>query len=164
MTAKEFLLEQLSSTRNTKNWFVSISDAVAGLSVEQAKWHDGSGNHSVWQIVNHLIFWNGRLLMRFRGGIPPPMEGDNDGTFLGDLAGEAEWKGAVKKIDDILGEFETRLRNTDDSFLMQKAIKDYEYTWYDLFAQMTIHNAYHIGQIVSLRKQQGSWDSKQGVN
>jgi uncharacterized damage-inducible protein DinB len=163
MTTKEFILEQLSATRNTKNWFVSFRDSVEGLSAEQAKWHDSSGNHSVWQIVNHLIFWNERLLARFSGGTPPAIEVENDGTFLGDLSGEAEWQVSVKKFDDILAEFETRLKAADNSFLMQKAIKGYDDTWYDLFAQMTIHIAYHIGQIVYLRKQQGSWSSEQGV-
>lgn len=60
MTAKEIILEQLAATHNQKNWFVPFKNAVAGLNAGQAAWKDSSGNHSVWGLVNHLIFWNGR--------------------------------------------------------------------------------------------------------
>jgi len=163
MTTKEFIIEQLSSARNTKNWFVSFKDSVEGLSAEEAKWHDGSGNHSIWQIVNHLNFWNERLLIRFSGGVPTGMEGENSGTFSVDLGWEAEWHSSVQKFDEIMAEFETRLRDKGDEWLKKPALEGYEETWYDRFAQMTLHNAYHIGQIVHLRKQQGSWNSEQGV-
>jgi uncharacterized damage-inducible protein DinB len=163
MTTKEFILEQLSATRNTKNWFVSLNDAVKGLTAAQAKWYDVNVNHSVWQIVNHLTFWNERWLIRTSGEVPPKMEGENSGTFSGDLGDEAEWQSAVKKLDDTLGEFETRLKDMDDEALRKEAFEGYEGSWYDMFAQMTIHTAYHIGQIVYIRKQQGSWDSAQGV-
>lgn len=164
MTTKEFILEQLSATRNTKAWFVSLGDAVKGLTAEQAKWFDVNVSHSVWQIVNHLTFWNERWLIRTRGAVPPEMEGENSGTFSGDLGGEAEWQNAVKKLDDVLAEFETRLKDMDDEALKKEAFEGYGGSWYDMFAQMTIHTAYHIGQIVYVRKQQGSWNSEQGVN
>jgi hypothetical protein len=51
-----------------------------------------------------------------------------------------------------------------DEILDKEAFPGYEGSWYDMFAQMTIHNAYHIGQIVHLRKQQGSWNQAQGVS
>ena len=35
---------------------------------------------------------------------------------------------------------------------------------WETLAHQNIHNAYHIGQIVLLRKLQGSWDSSQGVS
>ena len=33
-----------------------------------------------------------------------------------------------------------------------------------LFTHISTHNAYHIGQIIYVRKEQGSWDPKNGVN
>lgn len=163
MTSKQIILEQLSATHNQKNWFVPLSEAVAGLSAEQAKQNVKSGSHSVWQIVNHLIFWNERWLIRFKGEVPEKMESENSGTFSGDLGGEKQWKASQDKLDGILTEFENRLRMVDDAFLKAEAFKGYGASWYMMFAQMTIHNAYHIGQIVLLRKQQGTWNSEQGV-
>jgi uncharacterized damage-inducible protein DinB len=163
MTSKEIILEQMASCHDKKNWFVPLKDALAGLTAEQAKQSIGSDNHSVWQIVNHLIFWNERWLIRFKGDVPPKMEGDNSGTFSGDPGGETEWQISLQKLNNVLSELEGRLKDTDDSVLKQEAFKGYEATWYEMFTQMTIHNAYHIGQIVTLRKQQGSWNPDQGV-
>ncbi len=164
MTLKEFVLEQLAATHNIKYWFVPFTDSVAGLTAEQAAWKDPSGNHSVWGIVNHLIFWNGRWLIRLKGEVPPKMEIENEGTFSEGTADENAWKGSINKLDEILTGIESRLKDMPDEILDEEAFPGYEGTWYDMFAQMTTHNAYHIGQIVHLRKQQGSWKSEQGVN
>ena len=32
-----------------------------------------------------------------------------------------------------------------------------------VFTHISTHNAYHIGQIIYVRKEQGSWDPKNGV-
>ena len=58
VTLRSILLEQLRTTHNQKDWFVPIDVAVEGISAEQASWKDGSGNHSVGQLTNHLLFWN----------------------------------------------------------------------------------------------------------
>src|SRR4030095_3515247 len=162
MTAKEIILEQMASCHNQKNWFVPLSDALAGLTAEQASWNNGDENHSIWQIVNHLIFWNERWLMRFRGEVPQTMEGENSGTFSG-AGRKDEWRNSVKKLDEVLTEWETRLKETDDKDLEKEAYQGYGGTWFEMLTQTTIHNSYHIGQIVHLRKQQGSWNPEQGV-
>lgn len=162
MTQKEILLEQMASCHNQKNWFVTVSDVLAGLTAEQASWKSGSENHSIWQIVNHLIFWNERYLMRFRGEVPPKMEGENSETF-GTSGSGNDWKQSVKKLDEVLTEWGTRLKETEDDVLEREAYAGYGDSWLAMLTQVTIHNAYHIGQIVTLRKQQGSWNPEQGV-
>ncbi|MEO8514757.1 MAG: DinB family protein [Ignavibacteria bacterium] len=164
MTAKEILLEQLSATHNQKNWFVPFSDSVAGLQAGDAAWKDSSGNHSVWGIVNHLIFWNGRWLTRLNGEVPAKIEIENSGTFTDGKADEEAWKASVSKLDEIMTEIELRLKDITDETLDKEAFPGYGGSWYEMFTQMTIHNAYHIGQIVHLRKQHGLWDPKQGVS
>src|SRR4029453_3672943 len=52
------LLEQLKTTHNNKDWFATASSAVDGLTPEQASWRVGKVNHSIGQLVNHLVFWN----------------------------------------------------------------------------------------------------------
>jgi hypothetical protein len=36
-------------------------------------------------------------------------------------------------------------------------------SWYITIGRISTHNAYHTGQILYIRKQQGSWDSSKGV-
>jgi uncharacterized damage-inducible protein DinB len=162
MTSKEILLEQMDACYNQKNWFVPVTGALEGLTEQQAKWHEGD-NHSIWQIVNHLIFWNERWLERFKGEVPPKMEGSNDSTFDGENGNYEQWDQAAGKLFNILDQWKNELTGADNTRLEGEAFKDFGDSWYSVLTQVTIHNAYHIGQIVYIRKQQGSWNPEQGV-
>ena len=150
-TLKSILLEQLRTTHNQKEWFVPANVAVEGLTAEQANWKDGKGNHSVGQLVNHLIFWNSEELAKFKGEPPPKYSGNNDDTFKFDAK---QWTDAVKQLDEVLTAWEKAVETADDAKL-----KD----WYSIVAHIGAHNAYHIGEIVYVRKEQGSWDASKGV-
>ncbi len=163
MSPKEVILEQLRATHDQKAWFVSFNDAVAGMTAENAAMKDPGGTHSVLGIVNHLIFWNGRWLTRLNGGVPPETKTENSGTFTDSEGGEDQWPAAVKKLNEISLAIIDKVNKSDDSFLSGEAFPGYGASWYAMLTQMTIHNAYHIGQIVYLRKQFGNWDSSIGV-
>lgn len=163
MTQKGMVLEQLAACHNVKSWFVPMSDALAGLSNEQASWRDERENHSVWQIVSHLSFYNQRWLLRFKGIAPPKMDGSISETFGSEAGTEKEWRDAVKNLDDLLSEWERLVHDADEVKLGLDAANDSGDSWYAILAHVTIHNAYHIGQIVSMRKLQGSWNPEQGV-
>jgi hypothetical protein len=66
-TLKSVLLEQLKTTHNQEDWFVPVKIAIEGLTPEQAAWKDPNENHSIAQLVNHLIFWNQQQLAKFKG-------------------------------------------------------------------------------------------------
>ena len=66
MTAKEITLQQMEANFNDANWFVTVKEALNGLTEEQSLENDSS-NHNIREIVNHLIFWNERYLKRFKG-------------------------------------------------------------------------------------------------
>jgi uncharacterized damage-inducible protein DinB len=129
MTPKDIILEQMAACHNKKNWFVPLSDAVNGLTAEQASWNAGNENHSVQQIINHLIFWNGRWLIRFKGGTPEKMEGENSATFSSDAA---SWEDSIKKLDQIFSLWEDALEKADEVKLQSEAFKDFVDNWYSV--------------------------------
>jgi uncharacterized damage-inducible protein DinB len=151
-TLKAILLEQLRSTHNKAEWFVPANTAVEGLTAEQATWTDGKGNHSIGQLTNHLIFWDRRSLAKFKGEQPAKFSGDNDETF--NSFDSKQWNAAVQDLDRVLTEWEKAVEAADDNKL-----KD----WYSEIAHIGTHNAYHVGQIIYVRKEQGSWNPKNGV-
>jgi uncharacterized damage-inducible protein DinB len=151
-TLKSILLEQLKSTHSNSEWFVCADVAVAGLTPEQAAWKDGKGNHSVGQLVYHLMYWDRRNLRNIKGEKQEKFSGNNDETF--DNYDPKTWSATVKELDDILTELETIVENADDAKL--KAIAP-------AIQHISAHNAYHIGEIVFVRKEQGSWDPSKGV-
>jgi uncharacterized damage-inducible protein DinB len=151
-TLKSILLDQLRSTHNNSDWFVCADVAVAGLTPEQASWTDGKGNHSVGQLTNHLVFWNEQQLAKLAGTAPAKYSGNNDETF--NSFDSKSWNETVKRLDKVLTDLEKLVENADEAKLKEIAPG---------IAHVNTHNAYHIGQIVFVRKEQGSWDPKNGV-
>ena len=151
-TLKSILLEQLRSTHNKAEWFVPANTAVEGLTAEQASWTDGKGNHSVGQLANHLVFWNRRELAKFKGEPQAKFSGNNDETF--NNFDTKKWSDTVKQLDEVLTDLEKIVESADESKLQE---------WSSDIAHIGAHNAYHIGQIVFVRKEQGSWNPEKGV-
>ncbi len=146
------LLEQLRTTHTDADWFVPAKTAIEGLTAEQARWSPGKGSHSVGQLAYHLWFWDARALSQFKGEKPPAFSGNNDETF--DNFTAAQWDELVKKLDQVMADWEKAVETADDQKLADKA---------SLIAHIGAHNAYHIGQIIYVRKLQGSWDPAKGV-
>ncbi len=151
-TLRSVLLDQLRSTHNQKDWFVDANTAVAGLSAEQARWTDGKGNHSVGQLTYHLIYWDARNLAKFKGETLAKFSGDNDETF--NQFDAKNWAETVRQLDQVMTEWEKAVEGADDKKLEE---------WAPIISRIATHNAYHIGEIVFVRKEQGSWDSSKGV-
>ena len=151
-TLRSILLEQLRTTHGDKDWFVPINVAVAGLSAEQAKWKDFSGNHSVGQLAYHLLFWNERELAKFKGEPEKKFSGNNEETF--NDFGSKTWNDTVKKLDQVMSEMEKFVETADEQKLQAYASE---------IAHIGTHNAYHVGQIVVIRRLQGAWNPENGM-
>jgi len=151
VTLRSSLLEQLRTTHNRQEWFVPANAAVEGLTPKQASWTDGSGNHSVGQLANHLIFWNRQQLARMRGE-PAAKPGNNDETF--NAFDAAKWSATVRELNEVLTAVEKEVEGMSDEKLQQFA---------SAIGHIATHNAYHVGQMLFVRKLQGSWDPARGV-
>ena len=151
-TLKGVLLEQLRTTHNVKDWFVPANIAVEGLTPEQASWKDNSGNHSVGQLAYHLVFWDAEELAKFKGEKPAKFDGNNDETFNNFDA--KKWAATVQQLDDVMTAWEKAVEQADDAKLAQ---------WSSAIAHIGAHNAYHIGQMIYIRRLQGSWNPEKGV-
>ncbi|MEZ5427120.1 MAG: DinB family protein [Pyrinomonadaceae bacterium] len=161
MASKETLLEQFTASYDENGWFVALRNALEGLTAEEARWKPEELDNSIWEIVNHLSFWSESWLARFRGETFPKAP-DNDATFKDNS--EADWQNAKEKLFRVLADWKTALGETDESKLDETVSEKYDEPWFVPVANLTIHNAYHIGQIIILRKLQGSWDRSKGVS
>ena len=146
------LVQQLRTSHSEANWYVPAKTAVDGLTAEQASWSPGKGEHSVGQLAYHLWFWDARALSDFKGEKNPAFAGKNDETF--DNFSAEQWNDLVKKLDQVMTDWEKAVESADEKTVGEKA---------SLVAAIGAHNAYHIGQIVYVRKLQGSWNPDKGV-
>lgn len=151
-TLKSILLEQLKTTHNVNDWFVPPTNAIAGLTADQANWKDSSNNHSIAQLTTHLIFWDMQLLDKFKGIPPEAFNGNNKETFA--AVTPKTWASTMQKLDSVLTALEVAVQNADEQKLQK---------WYSNIAHIGTHNAYHTGQIIYIRKMKGWWDDNNGV-
>ena len=159
--SKEVLIEQFTACYDEDNWFVAAKNAITGLTAEQAAWKPDGADNSIWEEVNHLIFWNERWLQRYRGELNEPQDVENKGTFR---SGETDWQATCEKLYALMDEWRDKLNSITDEKLNSPVNDQYTAPWFSPLAHQNIHNAYHIGQIVLLRKLQGSWDPQKGVS
>jgi len=165
MTTKETLLEQFTACYDENGWFVALKNAVKNLTAEQANWKTENLNNSIWEIVHHLNFYNEAYLKRFKGIDYVYPTSDNSETFAGaETVSEEAWQAEIEKFDSIMTEWRSLLEAAESGKFDEAVSAANLSTWSSLLAHVNAHNAHHGGQIVVLRKLQGSWDTEQGVS
>ncbi len=152
MTLKQVMLKQLKTTHNLEEWFAPLNVAIQGLTPEQANWKEKKADHSIAELTTHIIFWDADQLAKFLNQPGPAYSGNNNETFK--PVSIEDWADVVKKADSLLTAWENAIESADDAKLA---------SWYDTIGHISAHNAYHIGQIVYIRKVQGSWNPEKGV-
>ncbi|SDZ01835.1 DinB superfamily protein [Evansella caseinilytica] len=152
MDVKEMLIRQLKACHGENTWFVPLNVALDGLTQEQAAWKSEESTNSIWEIVNHLIYYNERYLNKFQGIRNKQSAESITATFKN--AKKLSWSDAVDQINTIMSDWMKAVKEGNEKQLDE---------WSADIAYLTVHTTYHIGQIVAIRKQQGSWNPKQGV-
>jgi hypothetical protein len=152
LTLKQVLLNQLKTTHNKEEWFAPLNVAIDGLTADQANWKEKGADHSIAELTTHIIFWNQDQLSKFLNQPEPKFSGDNNETFKS--VDVNSWPATVKKADSVMINWENAIESADEKKLE---------SWYEIIAHISTHNAYHTGQIVYIRKVQGSWNPAKGV-
>ncbi|MBC9794966.1 DinB family protein [Sinomicrobium weinanense] len=147
LDVRSLLLQQLKNTHNNQEWFVPSIKAIENLSAEQSNRRDSTANHSIGELTSHLIFWNEKHLKAIKGEDLSDFQIEsNEVTFK--KYKDLEWKTAVQKLDHQQSELEMLIENATPEQIDQ---------WGSAIANLAAHNAYHTGQIIYIRKQNGWW-------
>ena len=161
---KETLLKQYDRCYDENGWFVAVRNALKGLTAVQAIWKPEGSDNSIWETLAHVSYYNNAYLQRFKGIDYKYDIADNDETFRsGDLS-EAAWRAEVAKFDTIMTEWRGLIEAADESRFGDPVSAENRASWAEIIANVNAHNAYHGGQILLLRKLQGSWDPTSGVS
>lgn len=164
MTGKEFLIDQLTMSFDENGWFVALKNGLKNLTAEQAAWKPDTLDNSIWGTLAHLNFYNERYLRRFKGEAVPPATGENSETFVNSDASESAWQAETEKFDRIMSEWRAAIESAAEEKLSQMVSAENQSPWWEVISNINAHNAHHGGQIVVIRKLQGSWDASKGVS
>lgn len=161
---KELLLTQYDRCYNENGWFVAIRNALEGVTAEQSAWKPEGSDNSIWESLSHVSYYNNVYLQRFNGIDYQYDVTDNDETFTSGDASESDWQAEVEKFDTIMTEWRGLIEAADEAKFDQPVSAENYANWGELIANVNAHNAYHGGQILLLRKLQGSWNPEMGVS
>lgn len=154
----KLFLEQLDMHCYENEWFASLDQALHGVIAAEAAWTSSGISNSIWQIVNHLIFWNEDVIHRINGTENPHKAEGNDETFgnPGDPEDEIGWAQTVQRLYDVMIKLKTVIADLDDEKLSTPYAAN-STSIERLLSNIMMHDTYHLGQIVLLRKLQSSW-------
>ncbi|WP_368297991.1 DinB family protein [Cytobacillus firmus] len=154
MNRTDLLLRMLDTTYDNESWYAPFKHAVEGLTAEQAMWRPaGDPTKSVWENVNHLIYYKERLAANLEGrGLPQNLDGDETFNLTKQSNDDKEWIGVVERAEITQRKLREALNKTTTEVLEQHSLEE-------KIIDIMLHDAYHTGQIIQIRKMQGSWPS-----
>lgn len=163
MNTKEILVRQFEACFSENGWFVALKNAINGVTADLAAWKPEGSDNSIWSLLSHMNYYNNAYLERFQGrefeyNIP-----DNDATFT-QAASDEDWRREVERFETIMHGWRRELEAAEETKFDEVAPPHQKAMWAEIIANINAHTAHHSGQIILLRKLQGSWDSGKGVN
>lgn len=160
MNRMELLLHEWECTYDKEDWYPPLKDALNGLNAAQASWRPaGEAANTIWENVSHLLFYKERLLHRLSGTEMPASAETNDDTFTpsGGPDDEEAWQATVQRMEHVHRQIRDKLAAlTEDAFDQPLPVKPAGLS----VMSIVLHDAFHTGQIVQLRKLQGSWPAR----
>jgi uncharacterized damage-inducible protein DinB len=148
------IVDQLQRAYDGQPWYgPSLREVVADVTPEKAAARPASGQHSIWELIAHVIAWERIVLRRLSGevikNVPesvnfPPID-KHDAT---------QWQKTLADLAAAHSEFVDAIRKLDDSRLDQNLAGE-EYSFYFVLHGIVQHNSYHAGQIAVLKKLAG---------
>lgn len=154
--AIDVLADQLSANANDPSWYVPFTESVANLSEEEAFWKPDENSNSIAEIVQHLLYWNETWQKRYQkshvNAVPPI--GDNNDSFI--VPVNKKFAELKKQLLEVLLQWQDLLSREK----LESKVDGFPLTaeWWAVLGNLSTHNAYHIGQIIYIRKLQKSWE------
>lgn len=150
--ANDVLMNQLLANANDPSWHVPFQQSVEELTEDEAFWTPANGSHSIAEIIQHLLYWNETWQTRYRESQVDavPSIGDNHNSFMiPDTATFAELR---DRLLEVLLQWQELL----SAAKLEQEVNGFPVPakWWELVSNAATHNAYHIGQIVYIRKLQ----------
>lgn len=141
--------KQHTAHYNGDPWIdITIKGTLKGITAKQARMKIGELN-SIWQIVNHMISWRKALFGRIKDK-PAGHPTDNYIWEVKDTS-PAAWKKTLAQFEKSQKEISTFIAKQNDE-LFDKVSPASGYSYYELSQGITIHDTYHLGQIVLIKK------------
>jgi uncharacterized damage-inducible protein DinB len=151
-TAILHIAEQLKEAYEGDPWFGKNAARLLAEAGAVNVFEKPNGQHSLLELLWHLINWREFTLSRLRGG----SEGDvktfevNDWRAL-DHSNKQLWDEGLKTLGAVHTELVNSIQQQQDNLLMER-VPGRDYTYRTLLNGIVQHDIYHLGQIAYVTK------------
>ena len=135
-----------------KGSHVETRRVFSGMSWRLAGERPAGVPHSLFQLLNHMIYWQAWVL-RWLGGRTPPVPKHAAGSWPGAIgpASRVRWEQAVRRFRAGVTKLERHARGGD--LESRRGGK----SRLEMLQIIGAHNSYHAGQAAILRQMLGKW-------
>jgi uncharacterized damage-inducible protein DinB len=155
MQETERLASQLENSVNGNAWHgPALLEVLAGLPADAAAAKPVTGWKSIWELVLHVVVWEGVALRRLSGDHAEFELGGPDDWPAPPAATDAAWCLTLKRLRTTTTALATAIRALPQERLDEPILPKYS-TCYHHLHWVVQHNLYHGGQIVVLKRALG---------
>ncbi|BDC48289.1 hypothetical protein F183_A06050 [Bryobacterales bacterium F-183] len=142
--------------------YLAPEKALEGLTAQQAETKPHDAPHSIAEVVAHMAFWQKWFCYRIEGVDSPMAEHAAEG-WPAVIPGS--WPELHASFVEDLATLVKLSKSMDQTAPVTPAIPFppmTNYTMGEALTHVALHNAHHIGQVITLRQIQGLWPPPAG--
>lgn len=149
--------QTISRALSGEDAHVDTASVLESLDWELAGKRLGGVSHSLFQLVNHIIYWQEWVVKWLDGKRPRPPK-HAAGGWPGKVSpnNRSEWERTVRRFHNAISALDSRSHQLD---LLSKHGK---WTHLEMLHIVGSHTSYHVGQVALLRQLLGSWPPPSG--
>ena len=139
-----------------------ILHALEGLPTSEAGATVEGSPHTIFQVLHHMTYWTDIAVARMHGDDPPdPASAAEGWDFPAAPEDESDWEAAVASLAEGLRASEALVADPEYDLDRVAHARTGSSARHEVL-MVQGHNSYHLGQIVQLRQQLGSWPPPRG--
>jgi len=155
MNNSKTVIQEITKLLVGGNAHVSLQDALKGLPPELRGAKPAHVPYSIWQLVEHIRIAQWDMLQFSRDANHQELKWPDDyWPKEAAPANEDVWRGSLTQINDDLEEFIELMEHAD---IYQPLQHGQGQSILREALQIADHNAYHVGEIVAVRRMLGNW-------
>ncbi|MES2849571.1 MAG: DinB family protein [Bacteroidota bacterium] len=126
----------------------NFKETLYGVDATMAAKNISNHTNNIWQLVFHLTYWRTSVINRLNGSLEPPPFKD---FALPDDLTEENWKQTMQDFESAYHQLRSTILNFKADNLDSPSPRP-EQSYYQLIMGCLQHDAYHLGQIVIIKK------------
>jgi len=143
------IVKQFETLQHGDCWIGNnFKEVLHGVDHVKAMQQLKADSNSMWMLVSHITYWRTSVVNRLTGSVNPPPFLD---FHLPDEANAESWNQAVHDFEAAYHLLRNAILHFNEHNLDKPSVKP-EQTNYELILGCLQHDAYHLGQMMLLKK------------